>query len=128
VTAPIKYPDMRLEVIAALRSLSDPEHQRTRWGRVEEGVNYFDDLTLNVHTLYDDCQVLPMPETAVSELLHGEEVPFLRAVDAALGPMIRDLGNRPDADYLSDPRWPSVVRAAGEALAAMQACDEADSQ
>ena len=47
----IRFPDMRLQVVAALRSLSDVQHQRARWGRVEEGVNYYDDLSLNVHIL-----------------------------------------------------------------------------
>lgn len=124
MTSRIEYPDMRNEVISALRSLSDPAHQRTRWGKVEEGVNYYDDLNLNVHILYDDTRVLPTPDAAVPELLHEAEIPVLRAVDAALGPMIRDLGDRPDADYLSDPRWPHVVEASAAALAVMEACDE----
>jgi hypothetical protein len=125
MTSSIIYPEKRNEVIDALRSLSDPIHQKTRWGRVEEGVNYFDDLTINVHTLYDDTQVLPMPDSAVPELLHEAEIPALLAVDEALGPMIRDLGVRGDSDYLADARWPNVVRAARAALVVMQACDEA---
>jgi hypothetical protein len=43
------------------QALVDPQHQRLRWGRVEEGVRYYDDLDINVHILYDDCQVLPSP-------------------------------------------------------------------
>jgi len=71
----VKFPDMRLEVIAAVRSLSDPQHQQARWGQVEEGVNYYDDLTLDVHTLYDDCMVLPLPQTAVPDVLHERRCP-----------------------------------------------------
>jgi hypothetical protein len=37
-------PEMRHEVIEALRSLSDPLHQRARGGGVEEGVTYHDDV------------------------------------------------------------------------------------
>lgn len=117
---------MRLQVIAAVRSLSDPQHQKGRWGRVDEGVNYYDDLTLNVHTLYDDCMVLPEPSQAVPDILHQEEVPAFHDLGSALGPMLQDLGDRPDAAYLSDLRWPSVVQAAKVALGVMQARDETE--
>lgn len=119
----VAFPEMRNEVIAALRSLSDPVHQAVWWGRSEEGVDYYDDLTLNVNTLYDDCQVLPSPESAVPDVLFDADVPALRPVGDALGPMVKDLGNRPDADYLADPRWESVVAAAKEALRLMEAPD-----
>jgi len=126
MTSTIEYPEMRLEVIGALMSLSDPSHQRSRWGRFEEGVNYYDDLTLNVHILYDDCQVLPFPELSVPSLLYEAEVPALRAVGEALEPLLLDLGDSPDEDYIADPRWPVVVSAARSALTTMQACDESD--
>lgn len=121
---PIRYPELRLEVIEALRSLSDPRHQRAWWGRVEEGVNYFDDLTLNVHVLYDDAQVLPDPTTAVPDLLNEAEVPAMRAVGEALGPMIEELGSAPDAVYTADPRWSAVLQCADAALTAMQSSEE----
>jgi hypothetical protein len=116
----VEFPELRNEVIAALRSLSDPEHQQSQWGRYEEGVNYYDDLTINVHILYDDCAVLPDPSPSVGSLLAEGEVPALRAVHDALGPLLHDLGDRPDCEYTSDDRWPSVVRAARAALDAMQ--------
>ncbi|WP_162799152.1 hypothetical protein [Nocardioides sp. 616] len=120
----VTFPDMRLEVISALRSLSDRHHQQTRWGKVEEGVNFYDDLTLNVHTLYDDCMVLPEPQAAVPDVIHDSEVPVFLELGSVLGPMLQDLGDAPDGAYMSDPRWASVVDAAGAALAAMQQADE----
>lgn len=126
MTRHVTFPEMRNEVIAALWSLSDPLHQETRWGHYEEGVDYYDDLTLNVNILYDDCQVLPAPETAVPDLLLDTDVPDLRELGNALGPMIRDLGDRPDEDYLADPRWQGVVDAARNALSAMRAADTED--
>jgi hypothetical protein len=111
---------MRDEVISALRSLSDPVHQRSRWGRYEEGVNYYDDLSLNVHILYDDCQVLPDPSAAVGTVLMAGEVEPLLGVDRSLSPLLDELADRPDSDYLEDPRWPSVVAAARDALDAMR--------
>ena len=119
----VEFPDMRHEVIAAVRSLSDAEHQRRQWGKVEAGVNYYDDLSLTVHVLYDDCQVLPTPEAAVPAVLYPGEVVAFRGLDSALGPLIADLGDRPDDDYLADPRWGSVVEAAGAALRLMEASE-----
>lgn len=124
VSGVIEHREMRNEVVAALFSLSDPAHQRSRWGRVEEGVDYYDDLTLNVHVLYDDTQVLPSPEHATSSVLHPEEVPALQALDRVLGELVRELGDSSDNVYLADPRWADVVDAARAALEVMRSCDE----
>lgn len=120
MTSRVEFPSMRAEVIEALRALSDPEYQSATWGRYEPGVDYYDDLDMNVHILYDDTQVLPDPETAVSQVIHESEVTALRAVEASLGPMIRDLGDAPDEVYTSDPRWAGVIDAARAALVVMQ--------
>lgn len=127
MTGSVEFPNMRAEVIGALRALSDTEHQRAKWGKYESGVPYYDDLDMNVHVLYDDAQVLPDPESAVPSVLHESEVSAMHAVGAVLCQMIQDLGDRPDAEYLSDPRWPAVVRAAGEALRIMETSDRMDS-
>lgn len=111
---------MRDQVIASLQSLADPSHQKVRWGRYEEGVNYYDDLTLNVHVLYDDCQVLPDPSRSVGTVLYENELEALREVHAALGPMLDELQDSPDSDFLADPRWPEVVGAARAALDVMR--------
>lgn len=124
MTDPITYPEMRLQVIEAVRALSDLRHQRMRWGRYEEGVNYYDDLALNVHILYDDCMVLPEPEGAVLTILHPQEVDIFRELEHALGPMLEDLRGEPDDVFTSDPRWPGVVDSAGRALVVMQRLDE----
>lgn len=123
MTESIEFPWMRLQVVTALDSLSDPSRQE-RWGCGEKGVpGYFDDLTLNVDVLYDDCMVLPEPQDSVPEILHQEEVPFLVELARALGPLIDELGDLPDAVYTSDPRWPSVIEAAARALAVMKQND-----
>jgi len=113
-----QFPHMRLEVVAALRSLSDPQRQK-KWGKVEDGVNYYDDLTLNVNILYDDCQVLPDPSLSIGSILYPSEVKVLRAVHEALNPLLNNLGDKPDSDYLADPQWPAVMVAAKEALQTM---------
>jgi len=110
---------MRAEVVAAVTSLSDRTYQETRWGVVEPEVNFYDDLTLDVHILYDDCAVLPDPESMLGTVLLPEDVAVLVALHRALGPMLTDLGDAPDSAYLKDPRWDSVLAAAKEALAVM---------
>lgn len=110
---------MRMQVVAALESLSDPELQ-ARWGHFEEGVSYYDDLTMNVNMLYDDALVLPEPGSAVPEILYPEEVAAFVELDSALGPLIRELGESGDDVYIRDRRWPRVMAAAAHALALMR--------
>lgn len=124
MSAPVTFPEMRLQVVAALRSLSDVPHQQARWGRVEEGVDYYDDLTLNVHILYDDCAVLPEPGGSVGTIIYPQEVPAFAELAGALGPMLDDLDDAADDIYTRDPRWPAVVQAARSALVAMRRSDE----
>jgi hypothetical protein len=125
MTDSITYPEMRLQVIEAVRALADPHHQRTRWGRYEEGVNYYDDLALNVHILYDDCMVLPEPHGAVPTVLHAQEVSIFSELEKALGPMLDELQGEADDVYMRDPRWSRVVETAARALAVMEQCDTA---
>ena len=73
---------------------------QARWGQYEEGVNHYDDLTLNVHILYDDYAVLPDPASCVPAYLRTEEVPALLELERAFGPMLADLRDLPDDLYL----------------------------
>src|SRR6476469_11237779 len=116
----VEFPAMRAQVMAALQSLSDPAHQKTRWGKVEDGVNYYDDLDLSVSILYDDCEVLPDPASAVGTVVMESEVESLRGLHDSFGPMLDDLGDQPDVCYLNDVRWTSVVDAARRALETMR--------
>ena len=125
MTEIIVYPDMRLNVEAALSALSDLEYQQTRWGKPEG--NFFDDLTLDINILYDDAMVLPDPRGAVPEILHGGEVAAFAELGSVLSSLISDLGNAPDDSYTQDQRWPAVVEAAGIALAVMRKHDNQQS-
>lgn len=119
VTHSVEFPAMRLEVMSALSSLSDRAYQDEHWGVVEAGVNFFDDLTLTVHTLYDDCAVLPDPAPRVGTVLLPTDVTGLVRVHGALGPLLAEHGDAPDSCFTSDPRWDTVIDAAREALRAM---------
>jgi len=119
----VQYPEMRDQLLSALQALADPRHQRTRWGVEEPGVDYYDDLMLNVHILYDDCKVLPDPSTAVGRVIVDDEVSALRALQQVLGPLLDELGSSPDGTYLSHPTWPDVIAAARTALDTMNKPD-----
>ena len=106
-------------VVEALRGLGDSAYQERVWGRVDPRTGSYDDLSLAVHILYDDCQVLPDPTPVVDQVVLPGEVACLRALGAVLGPVIDDLGDAADKKYLADPRWPAVVAAAARAHALM---------
>ncbi|UGT57208.1 SCO4402 family protein [Nocardia asteroides] len=118
----VGYPEMRKSVMDALESFADPDYQWRVWRNREfPHENFYDDLDLNVSILYDDCVVVPDPRSRIGTVLvAGPEVERLIELDQVLGPMIRRLGNAPDATYLGDSEWPLVVAAARAALAAMR--------
>lgn len=116
----VRYPQMRDDVVDALRSLSARNYQDREWGVYQADINRYDDLTLNIHLLYDDCRVLPDPSVQVGTVLLPSDVAPLRALQAELAPLLDDLGDRPDSAYLKDPRWARVVAAAGVALRALE--------
>lgn len=117
----VRYPDLRRYVINAVAALSDLQYQKRVWiDRNYPRDNYFDDLDTNIHTLYDDYRILPEPESALGDILiDGDEVERLRTLGRVLGPIIDELGDAPDAHYLSHPSWPVVIRAAGASLSAL---------
>jgi hypothetical protein len=120
----VRLPAMRDEVIRALENLSDREHQQRVWIEHElPEPDYYDELNLEVHVLFDDIDVCVDPDRWVGEVLRAAEVEPLRALGSALGALIDDLGDAPDADYLADSRWPRIVELAGQALGVMRAPD-----
>lgn len=117
----IEFPSMRRDVEDALWALSDEAVQR-RWGIYEPERNMFDDLTLNLNILYD-CHVFPDPNVAVG-VIAPDEIEPIRELFVIFDPLLEELGDRPDADYLADPRWSAVMKAAQVALATMRRFDE----
>lgn len=113
----IRYPELRHEVIRSVEALADREYQERVWIRGEfPREPFFDDLTLNVHILFDDVQVLPDPADAVGDVLRPNEVASLAALGAALAPLLDELGDVGDAAYLAHPAWDRVISAAQGAL------------
>jgi hypothetical protein len=119
-TLGLPYPSLRLDVWVALTALSDPTHQAMHWGKDVAGDDNFDSLAEHLACLYDECEILPRPERAVGSILRTSEVPAMRMLGRQLGALILELGEAPDAFYLSDPRWFDVATAAEGALVAME--------
>lgn len=121
MTASVKYPMARWSVMEAVAALSDPEYQQRIWIRQElPHENYYDPLDQSIHTLFDDWVVLPDPQPAIGAfLVDGPEIECLRALGEVLDPLISELKDRPDADYISHPHWPLVIERARAALSAM---------
>lgn len=116
----IEFPSMRDEVRGALERLSDRNHQQAVW--VEHRLpheNYYDELKLEIHILFDDIDVCEDPDRWVGAVLFPSEVEPFRPLGQALDTLLDDLGDAPDAAYLTDPRWDDVLRLAAAALAAM---------
>lgn len=120
----VRFPQMRAEVIDAVRALADPEYQQRVWIRRElPQPDYYDDFTLNIHILYDDTRVLEEPAGTVGDVLRSAEeatalAPLARQLDALFDRYGTDLS---DEEYLATPEWAGVVRAAQTALAALTA-------
>lgn len=110
---------MRAEVILAVAALADAEYQQRFWG-VRRPSGAYDDLSMSIHTLYDDDVHLPNVDDSIGAVLvDGNELDRLRVLDSHLSPIIAELGDAPDSDYLAHEKWPSVVAAAQLALSAL---------
>uniref|UniRef100_A0AAU2UVQ3 Uncharacterized protein n=1 Tax=Streptomyces sp. NBC_00003 TaxID=2903608 RepID=A0AAU2UVQ3_9ACTN len=120
--AQVKLPEMRAEVISALRALSDPDYQQRVWiDRIYPKPNFYDDFTLNVNTLYDDTTVFADPEAALGYTLATEaEVRAMRALADALNSALDTVGRAAsDAESMASGSWPGVAAAARDALATL---------
>jgi hypothetical protein len=125
VNVSVLYRAARSQVMFAVAALSDPDYQQRVWIRQEvPHPGYHDSLDMTVHTLFDDCAVLPNPRDAVGTVLvDGPEIERLNKLGQALDALIDDLKERPDDDYVRDRRWGQVIEYARDALSAMVLAD-----
>ncbi|MGW1878755.1 SCO4402 family protein [Streptomyces sp. NPDC001975] len=114
----VEFPDMRENVISAVRALADREYQERVWiQRIYPEDGYFDDFTLNINILYDDTLVLEDPASALGTILSSQqEVAVLTVLRSALDELLEREGtNKSDAEYLASPLWSAVVDSASAA-------------
>ncbi|MCN9243085.1 hypothetical protein NGF19_20160 [Streptomyces sp. RY43-2] len=111
----VGFPDMRRNVISAVRALADAEYQRRVWiERIYPREGYYDDFTLNLNILYDDTLVLDDPASTLGTVLRSEgEVSAMEALASAVDALLQREGDgRMDADYMASPLWDAVLRSA----------------
>lgn len=115
----VNLPEMRKEIISAVKALSDTDYQQRVWiDQIYPHADFFDDFTLNVNVLYDDTTVLDDPAAALGQTLANDtEVAAMQQLAGRLGDILDSVGR--DADdlaFLQSPLWSGVVTAAQEAL------------
>jgi hypothetical protein len=114
----VKNPDMRREVALALEHLADPNYQRRVWvERQYPSPNYYDDLSMAVHTLYDDTALGTDVQREIGATLANErEALLVSEVVRALDDIFSEVGtDAADTTILASANWPRVVAAAAEA-------------
>lgn len=114
-TVTIKYPELRSEVVDAVRMLASARESRFALANGPRG-----DLDYCVHILFDDTYAMSDPLAAVGVILFENEVASLEALRDVLGPLIDELGDVEDETYLADPRWSKVEAAANSAATQMR--------
>ncbi|MER6046642.1 hypothetical protein ABT168_04085 [Streptomyces sp. NPDC001793] len=117
----IRLPEMREEVVSAVRALADPEYQKRVWiERKYPNPGYFDDFTLNVNIL-GDATVLDDPYAAIGYTLASEEeAQAMKGLSDRLLHIIEEVGSEsPDSAFLASPLWDGIAEAARNALEVM---------
>ncbi len=120
----VRFPAMRDEVLFALELLGDADRQRRFWLSPEAGRSY-PDLDWVIRGLFDTV-VLPDPVLQVGVCVYDDEVGLLVDLNRVLEPLIEQLDDVPDAEYVAHPTWSEVVRLAGLAAAVLRARDDAE--
>jgi hypothetical protein len=117
----IKFPDMRMNVLSNLHSLSNEQHQRRCWVR-HEAYDCFDEV---IHALFDDSGFDRGPNSSIGVLLFDErEADHIRAAMDLIDTLFAKYGKElSDADYMSKPEWRGIVAGAKDALEVMKRND-----
>ena len=120
----VQFPQMREEVLEALEVLADADLQNQHWQNPRYPLPCRD-FDWVVRALYD-TPALPSPSLVVGTFLYADEEAPLLALDVVLDPMIAELQDVPDAEYMAHRDWPEVVRLAGVAAAVLRERDAAE--
>lgn len=111
----VRYPDVRENIVAAIRGLSNEEYQRRVWiGREMPANVEHDDFALAIEILYDLAGLRDdKPETWIGVILRDRnEAELVDAVMVQLDVVLDKYGaNRADDEYINLPEWANVVAA-----------------
>lgn len=118
----IRFPEMRHEIVRAVKALADPVYQWSAWIRRELPPGEYDEFTHRIHILYDDTQVLEDPDAVIGIYLRSQkEADAMRYLAQAIDSLFDELGtDLSDEEYLRSPGWAAIVDAAGAALSTLR--------
>ena len=112
----MKYPEMRQELLIAIKVLSDLEYQKQNWLANKNGKNdCFDNV---IHFLYDHADFMEEPEETIDLFVKDErELKAILKVMESLEELFNLLGtNASDLDYVNSQKWIDVVTSAKDAI------------
>ncbi len=121
----VLYPNMREELINAMRTLSDVEYQQRAW--IEHifpvGIQY-DEFSISLNII-EDVGFFEKTEPKIGGVIENlQELIAVERVAYAIEYMFNCRGNnRTDAEYMADPLWSVVVGRAAKALKILSLSD-----
>ncbi|WP_233585537.1 hypothetical protein [Micromonospora sp. BL1] len=106
----VRFPDLRNEMVRAVKALADPAHQWSAWVRRELPPGGYDEFTHRIHIFYGDTQVLEDPDAAIGIYLRSqEEADALRGLAQALDSLFHECGtelpDEPICGHLVGRQW-----------------------
>ena len=109
----LKYPEMRLDLVAYTDSLRDQDHQGNVWTLHRAGARQ-DSFMDVVHFFFDNTKLAEEPATCIGVFLYDQ--PEADAVDVlvdAMDDVLDQVGpGKADVDCLAAPGWGQIVGAA----------------
>lgn len=114
----VRFPEMRLQIKAAVDELADPGRQQRVWLSDVPAARFGD----VIHWLYDDSPGLfeDPHKTVGVYLVSDQEAAVIASLFRSLEAMFSKMGlDRSDAEYMESDHWPQVVRSAAAAKEVM---------
>lgn len=108
----IKYPDMRMNLIAYIESLSDLEYQRQYWGKADpKNPDFYDDFDESIHFLYDSTDIATDPKSWLGLVLRNDkEVTLVSALTESIEKLFQEHGlDLADEKYMETKEWTLIL-------------------
>lgn len=108
----IKFPDIRVNLIAYVNSLSDMQYQKQFWGKKDpENPEFYDDFDESIHFLYDSTDIASDPESWIGlALKNTTEANLISNLDKSLNELFEKHGtDLKDEEYMQMKEWEFIT-------------------
>ncbi len=108
----LKFPEMRVNLIAYVKSLSDEHYQKQYWGKFDpNNPNFYDDFDESIHYLYDTMGLDNEPESWLGLVFKSEsEVKLVRVLIANIESLFHNHGlSLTDKQYMETEEWQPIL-------------------